>query len=139
MQLIKCYLSLLLFALFLSACRFSGERPYSIYETAAEARLAGSIDRGWLPDWLPQSAYQIHEYHDLDTNARAFSFRLSQTEPFHFPVYCRKVEEPLSPRLETKLFVKQIHKLPDVKLCGQIFLVVDRQGIIHGWANSYRP
>lgn len=137
MQRIKYYPVFLLFYLFLPACSYLDERPYTIYKTAEEARMSGAMLKGWLPDWLPQSAYKIHEYHDLDTNARAFSFQVRSKDEFKLPVACREAEEVQRPRMKTELFPKEVHTLSYVQICGQVYVVIDHGGIVHGWANSY--
>ncbi len=40
------------------------------YATRAEAEAAGAIARGWVPRGLPDSAYEIREVHDVDSNQR---------------------------------------------------------------------
>lgn len=44
------------------------------YESYEEVIDDGAIRRGWVPSLLPESAYQIVEQHDLDTNTREGSF-----------------------------------------------------------------
>lgn len=46
------------------------------YATLAEAKQAGAIERGWIPDGLPAATRDIREAHDADTNRRwgLFSF-----------------------------------------------------------------
>ena len=58
-------------ALLLIACSGVTDESYATY---AEARDAGLIDRGWMPDFVPPSATDIHEVHDLDTNAQILTF-----------------------------------------------------------------
>ncbi len=45
------------------------ERIESSYATLGEAKRDGAIERGWIPGFLPPSAREIHEVHDLDTNS----------------------------------------------------------------------
>jgi hypothetical protein len=40
------------------------------HATLDEARRAGAVERGWVPQWLPPGAREIREAHDLDTNRR---------------------------------------------------------------------
>lgn len=44
------------------------ETPESTYRTLEEARRAGAIERGWIPESVPAFASNIREKHDLDTN-----------------------------------------------------------------------
>lgn len=46
-----------------------GEHLESRYETYADLERAGAGARSWLPVWLPSTATDIREWHDLDTNA----------------------------------------------------------------------
>ena len=54
------------------------ERPSAFFETYEAAREAGAMTRGWIPEWLPSDAIDIHEIHDLDTNEVCFRFELSR-------------------------------------------------------------
>lgn len=47
---------------------FSGERPKSYFSNYKEAKASGIMDRGWIPTFIPKSATNINEQHDLDTN-----------------------------------------------------------------------
>jgi hypothetical protein len=51
------------------------ENRYANYAEASESQR-----RGWLPATLPQSATEIHEWYDLDTNECFGSFRFDTTE-----------------------------------------------------------
>ena len=57
-----------------------GEIQENRYDNYSEARP--SMNRGWLPAGLPRSATQVHEWHNLDTNARFGSFRFDPGEVF---------------------------------------------------------
>lgn len=50
------------------------------YSTLADAREAGAVARGWLPNGLPAGTYDIREAHDLDSNRRwgLFSFPVAE-------------------------------------------------------------
>jgi hypothetical protein len=56
---------LLLAGLLVTSC---GERAEVFYADGSAARRAGAVERGWIPGWLPKSARDIHEVHDIDTN-----------------------------------------------------------------------
>lgn len=113
-----------------------GEQPYITYGTAEEAKAEGAIRRGWLPSWLPNDAYEIHEYHNLDSNIRAFSFSLSASSEFSWPSHCESIKDVKEPILKTKLFPKKVHTFPDIKKCDDLIMVKDDSKIIHAW--SYR-
>lgn len=55
----------------LSAC---SEQVEEAYPTWAEAQRAGAVERGWIPAFVPQSARQIRDSHDLDSNRQTLFF-----------------------------------------------------------------
>ena len=61
--------------------------------TAALAREAGAVARGWLPEFLPPSARDIRERHDLDTNAVILRFSFDPAESGFWSPAC----QPLDP------------------------------------------
>jgi len=65
--------AVLLMGVVVASC---GERAEVFYADAGAARRDGAVERGWIPEWLPKSAREIHELHDIDTNQilLAFSF-----------------------------------------------------------------
>jgi hypothetical protein len=50
------------------------------YATAAEARQAGAIDRGWMPPFIPPGAHDLREAHDVDTNRRWGLFNFVESD-----------------------------------------------------------
>ena len=64
----------------LVACH--SDRRESFYSSLAEARNDGAIDRGWIPDFLPQSSHAIHEVHDISPSTTwcAFEFLPSDSQ-----------------------------------------------------------
>jgi hypothetical protein len=69
-----------LVALAVTAAAATGCRNVDVvtasYATLAEARAAGAVERGHVPDGIPPGAHDLREAHDLDTNRRwgLFSF-----------------------------------------------------------------
>lgn len=59
-------------AITLSGC---GEIKNERYADFEAARLTGAVEQGWIPDFVPQSANDIRDIHDLDSNAQTLSFR----------------------------------------------------------------
>jgi hypothetical protein len=51
------------------------EQPSKFYSTYQDAKQDGAVTRGWIPSFVPTSAFQIHEKHDLDSNAHWLKFR----------------------------------------------------------------
>ncbi|MGH7027225.1 hypothetical protein [Brevundimonas sp.] len=62
-----------LIALLASACDEVVHERHSDFQAA---RQAGAIERGWIPAFVPSSAYDIRDQHDLDSAAQTLSFRL---------------------------------------------------------------
>lgn len=77
----------LLIAFVVIACR---EDVESSYRTYRQAEADGAISRGWLPAWLPPTATEIREWHDLDTNATFASFIYGTAEPRKFLATCHR-------------------------------------------------
>lgn len=71
---------IVLLILALTAC-FSDEIS-SIHNSRADA--VSTIERGWIPSALPESATKIHETHNLDTNVGhgAFAFSAASADAF---------------------------------------------------------
>lgn len=57
----------------------------------AQAERVGAIEAGWIPDWIPGGATDIHEVHDLDTNESMLAFKLPADAPWPLPSHCRPV------------------------------------------------
>src|SRR5438105_936756 len=73
--------SLVAVALAFASCN---ESASSHYATAATARADGAIERGWLPAALPDSAFDIVESHNLDTNTGGGSFHFDARDSDSF-------------------------------------------------------
>jgi len=50
------------------------ETPVEEYSSLAEARAAGAIERGWIPDFLPPNATHLREVHEIDSIERWLAF-----------------------------------------------------------------
>lgn len=77
----------------LAAC---SERPENSYSSFAEAQVAGAIERGWVPGWLPMTASAITEAHDLDTNRFMVRFSFPPQSQVSLPASCTRIS-PSSP------------------------------------------
>ena len=83
-------------ALSLAAC--SDDVVIARYATLKDAENAGAVSRGWLPDWLPKSAVEIEEAHDVDTNISALQLTFSPSEDWRPPEECGSVDLPSIPK-----------------------------------------
>ena len=77
------------------------ERREVFYADESAARQDGAIERGWIPEWLPKTARQIHEIHDLDTNRSMLAFSFSPAEA---PELARQCDQVGRDRLEPAPF-----------------------------------
>ncbi len=75
-------LHFVLFVLCLSLAACHGDRRESFYPSLVEAKKDGAIDRGWIPDFLPESSRDIHELHDMSPSTTwcAFEFLPSESQ-----------------------------------------------------------
>lgn len=60
-----------------TACSEVRDERYADYEAA---RLAGAVEGGWIPAFVPENAYALRDIHDLDSNAQTLSFRLPTSQ-----------------------------------------------------------
>lgn len=56
------------------------------YATDAEARADGAYGRGWLPRAMPDSAFDIDEEHNLDSNRGDGTFRFATEDAESFRI-----------------------------------------------------
>ena len=68
----------LLIALLMSGCE--RERQESQYSDLTSAQVSVAWRGGWIPIWLPRSAKDIHEIHDLDTNRQLLAFEFEEND-----------------------------------------------------------
>jgi hypothetical protein len=86
----------------MSACFW--ERPESSYSSFADAKRGGAVDKGWIPAWLPSSATDIREMHDIDTNESMLTFTYDTQQSWELPGDCQPVNyrQIPSPRFARK-------------------------------------
>jgi hypothetical protein len=76
----RAFLPVLLAAAALVAgCRGTYEVAYDDF---VEARQHDAVDRGWVPEWLPESTTAIREVHDADTGERVLTATLAEPAAF---------------------------------------------------------
>ena len=56
-------------------CVACDETQHAEYATYSAAERAGAVKRGWVPAFVPLSATEIAEAHDLDINTQRLRFR----------------------------------------------------------------
>lgn len=68
-----------LFILFISILACS-ETKDAFYSNIDAARKAGAVQKGWIPSVIPESATEIYERHNLDTNRVWMRFRFDRND-----------------------------------------------------------
>jgi hypothetical protein len=56
------------------------EQTTNVYPDRAAADAAGAIERGWIPEWIPNTAKELREIHDIDTNRSMLALRYDRAE-----------------------------------------------------------
>src|SRR5579864_4193855 len=56
------------------------DRRESFYPSLADAKKDGALDRGWIPDFLPESSHAIHEVHDISPSTTWCAFEFTPTD-----------------------------------------------------------
>jgi hypothetical protein len=69
------------------------ENPKSAFESYEELERSGLIARGWLPQYLPPSATNIKESHNLDTNRVWATFRYQLGDLSSVESACNRIAE----------------------------------------------
>lgn len=69
------------------------ENPKSAFESYEEMERSGLIARGWLPQYLPPSATDIEESHNLDTNRVWAAFRYQVGDLDSVESGCNRIAE----------------------------------------------
>lgn len=64
----------------LAICIGCNEVMRESYKDYAAAERAGAVTRGWIPDFVPRSAVDIAEVHDLDLNTQRLRFRVPDVD-----------------------------------------------------------
>ena len=106
------------------------------YKDWEAVKASGSMRRGWLPKWLPIEARNIHEKHNLDSGAIAFSFEhANSTLPLIEELNCINLSAAPKPFIKVKTFPKNIHKLHGVKACDK-FYAYHLEGVFYFWRNK---
>jgi len=63
---------------FLVGCH--SDRRESFYPSLSDAKKDGALDRGWIPDFLPDSSHAIHEVHDNSPSTTWCAFEFLPTD-----------------------------------------------------------
>jgi hypothetical protein len=69
------------------------------YKRRADALKAGEVDRGWIPDYLPESAFDIHLAYDPSSPRTWCAFKFSPTDSQAFRKNLKELNGPPPPQL----------------------------------------
>jgi hypothetical protein len=69
------------------------DRSAQSFDTYAELEASGLIERGWVSPYLPRSARDIDESHDIDTNVAWVSFEYSPGDTSLARQHCQLLAE----------------------------------------------
>lgn len=58
------------------------------YPDMSAAVSRGGVSSGWVPRWIPASATDLREVHNIDTNESALAFEVSSADPWPLPDNC---------------------------------------------------
>jgi hypothetical protein len=108
------------------------ERPEASYASYSEAEGAGALGPGsWIPEFLPVSAIDIREQHNIDTNERWLRF--SFTGDFKPPDSCSSTGRLGSVDARTPEWWKEE---AGQKPAHQGYACIERHKIGDGWSES---
>jgi hypothetical protein len=119
--------------LFLGTGCLPGETPEETYAGYDEVIADGAIERGWIPEWLPQTAVDIREKHDLDRNSSILVFDAGGA--FVVPEGCDLANETHRSTLTAPQWwpAAEVAELP-VYDCDNGLLAVDETGMrVYFW------
>jgi hypothetical protein len=64
----------------------------SDYDSMHDAKESGAIERGWIPNWLPQSAKRIHQTHHPSSNTWFIALEYGEVDREWFAKPCIRSE-----------------------------------------------
>ena len=102
--------------------RFIDDYEESIYKTYEDALNAGMIDKGWIPEFIPDTAENIHLKYDIDTNELLLTFS-NEGPNFIEASGCIATEEKASHALNAKWWEDTFYDNPDT-----LFFQCDKDG-----------
>jgi hypothetical protein len=110
----------------------AAETPEEAYNGYDEALADGAIERGWIPEWLPETAVDIREKHDLDSNTSILAF--DSGESFVVPENCQAATETPKASLSASWWPdSEVSELP-IYDCGDGLLAVEEAGVrVYYW------
>lgn len=120
---------------------FSGcsDNMHSFYSSYADAQEDGVFDRGWLPPVLPDTAYEITERHNLDTNRGTFNFKIDDSQIDAFIAQLEHLEDSMQDNA-IRSAPEEIKQLQDAEFFSHstektkfYFCVLRDTNTVYGW------
>ncbi|GGY75002.1 hypothetical protein GCM10011613_20600 [Cellvibrio zantedeschiae] len=71
----------------------TGETVTNSFNNYSEMQASGIFEKGWLPSYLPKSATNIRESHNLDSNIVNASFTFESTDVESLKENCKLSKE----------------------------------------------
>lgn len=66
------------------------ETVESQFPTGRALRDAGMVEKGWVPGWIPNDAFDVREIHNVDNNLSGLGFRLRTGAKLRLPQECTR-------------------------------------------------
>ena len=85
--------ALLLCCTYIAINHYLSDIDVNRYKNIKEVHKDRAIERGWIPAILPESAYDITETHNLDTNRLYGRFHYLQKDEVSLLQYLQSIEE----------------------------------------------
>lgn len=126
------HVAALFFVTGIVAC-LPGETVEVTYNNVDDAAKAGAIERGWIPAWLPKTAVDLHEKHNLDSNTGILRFSLNISD-LKIPSDCQETTGPLPATLSADWWPADLHQTHTVFRCAGGYIAVDeKNGHVYLW------
>lgn len=88
------YLSALVLIISLIMLSYFSDDYSNSYKNVQAAKADGAIESGWVPSIIPNSAYDIVEKHNLDTNVFYGSFHYKKEDEANFIKHLTPLKKP---------------------------------------------
>ena len=143
MQMKITHIIIALACLVIAAC--SSDQRYEYFGNGIELQQSIQAQQGWIPDWLPATAKEIHIQYDIDTNCRWFRFKLDKKSQNAFimnfqplsPDEAKNIKVPAPRRAEwwfKELVKSQEYQKGRGIFIGGIFITLGLFLIYYDWA-----
>ncbi len=131
------FTGLFLTMLLLAACNTLNDVHENQYKDYQAITAAGEIQRGWAPEFLPESATNIHLKYNLDTNAVLLAFDFAPADAEAMTTTCRPVNLVPPPMLTADWWPKDLSGATFYE-CEEGYLAL-REGQGFFWLQGQTP